>query len=313
VIDTERKTKPSPDTEEERGKKATRINNLLDELKGHTKILLGPTIPDSKAPVFGGANSANFGTSMVCKPLTNVNREEGTDPTSSANPTYAALNERRDSPGGASYYIKGHLLNQQLGGKGIWDNLTPLSRVGNAQHERQVESVVKRTVDLPAIVEYSVTPAYAARGDKPALLTAISKSMDSAESKRVKSEIVKAEDSVPKSLAIEAHILDETLTRKDTVIKQSVNNEIARDYSSYHLLSSPKPIPVNLSEDDEKKLETLPGIGPILAKRIVQAQEERKKQGFKRFSSYKQIAELVTGIGEGKLEELEKAGHVTLY
>jgi DNA uptake protein ComE-like DNA-binding protein len=58
---------------------------------------------------------------------------------------------------------------------------------------------------------------------------------------------------------------------------------------------------------------TLPGIGEVLAQRIVDARQAIIDSGGKRFSSYKQIAEKVTGIGEGKLKELGQNGNVTLY
>jgi len=305
LIDAERKSAaPKPGT----------VDSLLDELKSHTSILLGPTIPDSMDPQFGAPSPANFGTSMLVKPLTNKNRVPGSDPTSAGNAAYAALNERKHSPGSdASYYIKGHLLNQQLGGKGTWANLTPLSRSGNAQHSSKAESIVKKTVDLPAIVEYSVVPSYSSRGDKASLLGAISSSSDAAEAKRVKSEIVKAEDSVPTSLTVDAYILDENLKRKDAVISQAISNPVDRNLNSYFLASMPKPVAVNLSEDGTDKIQTLPGIGAVLAERIVKVREDRKKQGFQRFGSYQQIADLVAGIGEGKLAALEQAGHVKLY
>ncbi len=39
---------------------------------------------------------------------------------------------RNDRTGSSSYYVKGHLLNNHLGGPGdTWDNLTPLTQEGN--------------------------------------------------------------------------------------------------------------------------------------------------------------------------------------
>ncbi len=310
LIDAARRAAPTGNTpadDEARRRTGTQVNDLLDQLKTHTAILLGPTIPKSADPVFGPVNAGDFGTSMLVKPLTNKDRTAGTPPTSAVNPTYAALNERRDSPGGASYYIKGHLLNQQLGGKGVWENLVPLSRSGNAQHEVQAESVVKRTVDLPAIVEYSVVPSVGARSDKRSLLSEIDRSADPPEAKRVKSAIVEAEDLAPQSMKVEAYILDEKLARKNSILNKSIPNAIERSFSSYHLSSTPRPVPVNLSVDDVDTIKTLPGIGAVLAQRIVDV------RGTKRFTSYQQIAEKVDGIGAGRLEALQQAGHVTLY
>lgn len=318
LIDKERTTPPAGNTpdalDKSRAAKATRVNKLLEDLKTYTSILFGPTIPNSfSGNVNSGINSAGFGVSMLVKPLTNKNRPVGSPPTSANNPKYAELNERRYSPGGSSYYVKGHLLNQQLGGTGEWANLTPLSREGNAQHEVQGESLVKRTVDLPAIVEFFVKPNYSARGDKGTLLARIGTSQESADAKRVKSAIVVAEDWVPTYLKIEAYILDEALQRKNTVINQQIQNPLDRNYESYHLLSSQIPVPVNLSTDDAIKIATLPGIGQVLAERIVKVREERRSRKIYRFSSYEQISELVPGIGASRLKTLESAGHVRLY
>ena len=317
LIDRERATPPSGTPEEQervRGEKATRVNQLLEKLKTHTSILFGTTIPNSfSGEVNSGVNAVGFGVAMLVKPLTNKNRPPESPPTSAGNVTYANLNERRHSPGGASYYIKGHLLNQQLGGPGSWSNLTPLSRSGNAQHETQAESLVKRTVDLPAIVEYAVRPNYVARGDKSTLLASINASREPADAKRIKAAIVEAEDWVPASLNLQAYILDEALQRRNTILSQSVANPIERNFESYYLSSTVRPIPVNLSVDDAMTIATLPGIGRVLAERIVAVREERRSRGIVRFSSFEQISELVSGIGASRLQALSSAGQVRLY
>ncbi|HEY4662972.1 MAG TPA: helix-hairpin-helix domain-containing protein [Candidatus Humimicrobiaceae bacterium] len=58
--------------------------------------------------------------------------------------------------------------------------------------------------------------------------------------------------------------------------------------------------PVNINTADSKELETLPGIGPVIANNII---EYRSRNG-----SFKKKEELknVTGIGEKKYEEIEK-------
>ena len=68
------------------------------------------------------------------------------------------IKRRNDRTGGSSYFVKGHLLNNHLGGPGtIWDNLTPLTQEGNNRDadsmyhafEKKVKAAVldeKRTV-----------------------------------------------------------------------------------------------------------------------------------------------------------------------
>lgn len=310
-IDTVRGQAPSTDPQEE-GRRSTEVNTLLENLAPFTAILFGPTIPRSAAaPTLAGPNGGGFGTSMAIKPLTNKERPNGSAPTGSNSGTvFGDLNERRDSPGGASYYIKGHLLNQQLGGLGAWNNMTPLSRSGNAQHERRAESLVKRTVDLPAIVEYEVRPVYGGQPNESGLLQDISRSGESTVVKDAKQRIVRAERWVPTALTVRAWILDETLARRESILSASIPNAIERTFRAYHLLSSPRPVPVNLSRDGVDKISTLEGIGTTLAQRIV---DRKAALGISRWSSYAQIAEEVPGIGAGRLQTLEGGGHVRLF
>jgi DNA uptake protein ComE-like DNA-binding protein len=309
-IDQER-AKPPLSDEKAEAQRSTKVNLLLEELKPHTSILFGTSIPDSaKTPNLGSVNSGGFGTSMTIKPLTNKNRPKGSDPTGSMTPKYLALNERRNSPGGASFYVKGHLLNQQLGGLGTWNNMTPLSREGNAQHERKAEAIVKRTVELPAIVAYSVIPSYDARGDKAMLVKKIEASKDSNLDKKTKKAIVDAEDLVPQSLSVKAWILDEDLKERESILSSIVKNPVERTFDAYHLATSPKPAPVDLSTSTADEIAAIQGIGLVLAERIV---AERKKLPSKKWSSYAQVAEKIVGIGEGRLSTLEGEGYIKLF
>jgi hypothetical protein len=298
------------DVERGEADKAARINQLLDELKTHTAVLMGPTIPPSFTGNPNGAtNSAGYGVTMTVKPLTNVQRREGSEPTSAANTKYAQINERRDSPGGASYYIKGHLLNQQLGGLGAWVNLTPLSRQGNAQHERQVESIVKRTVDLPAVVEYTVVPRYGSQPNRRDLLDRIAgNANDDANSKRVKREIVESEDWVPLSLEVKAYIIDDRSQRRNTILDRTLTNPVSRRYEDYFLSNSPRPQPVNLSVSPPELLVSVPGVNAAIADRIKSARDSLRR----RFLTYEEFAQ-AAGIGSADLQAIRGARHITLY
>jgi len=240
-----------------------------------------------------------------------IKRPAGSTPTSAANKTYEALNQRRVSGGGASFYIKGHLLNQQLGGPGDWKNLVPLSRSGNAQHEQKAESIVKRTVDLAATVEYIVEPKVKSRSDKAGLLKTIANSREDATSKKLKADIVEAEDHVPTELNIKANMLEElpnkTLKQHETFLSIKVANPIPRDFKDYFLATDPKRAPINLSTASKKELEEIPGVGPAIAVEIV---KRRPSSGYR---SYKELAELVDGIGEKKMAELDASGLVKLF
>ncbi|MCP4289272.1 MAG: hypothetical protein GY792_33435, partial [Gammaproteobacteria bacterium] len=71
----------------------------------------------------------------------------GRPPSSSlTGPHWSKLRQRKH--GGGSYYVRGHLLNHNLGGPGnTWANLTPLTQKANQDHHADFESRVKRAVN----------------------------------------------------------------------------------------------------------------------------------------------------------------------
>jgi hypothetical protein len=309
-IDTEMRGAPRGTTEadeEERARVAARINAGLDELQPLTARLFGPpSIRSAAAAAYGGLRNG-FGVSMTVAPLTSLNRPEGHGPTSAANDHFAALNERRESPGGASFYIKGHLLNEQLGGPGDWFNLVPLSRSGNAQHERRAESIVKRTVDLPSNVSYTVTPIFEPR-DNTALESRIDASADSPDAKRVKKAIVEAEQFVPASLQIRGQLLDETgRTPRGTFLDSTVPNPVPRGLDTYYLSSSPAPVSVNLSASAAPQIMAgCPSITPAIAQSIV---DNRPTGGYR---TYAALVAAVPGVAP-HVAALTNARNVRLF
>ena len=100
-----------------------------------------------------------FASSMDVKPLTKLGTPgSGVSITS---PVYQDLLLRRETPGGRSYYIAGHLLNNNVHGSGsTWQNLTPITQASNAQHLSRVETKVKEAVDKDLILHYTVSVDY---------------------------------------------------------------------------------------------------------------------------------------------------------
>lgn len=124
---------------------------LLDQLAIKTALLLGANGPQmSTPPVYGGLQSGSaFGTRVEITQLGPAH-PVGSVPSSGdmGSSVWRRLNRRRVGGGSASYYIKGHLLNEQLGGPGnTWQNLTPLTREGNADHFERFERAVKAAVN----------------------------------------------------------------------------------------------------------------------------------------------------------------------
>jgi hypothetical protein len=117
----------------------------------------GP-LPVSPVPIYGGLVNG-FASSMDIKPLTKLGTPgSGVSVTS---PVYQDLLLRRETPGGRSYYIAGHLLNNNVHGSGsTWQNLTPITQASNAQHLSRVETKVKEAVDKDLILHYTVSVDY---------------------------------------------------------------------------------------------------------------------------------------------------------
>jgi hypothetical protein len=133
--------------------------------------------PKSGQPQFGGVDPDLGGTSMVIEPLT-ADHEAGSDPGGTAPGVWNQVNPvRRD---GVSLYVRGHLLNEKLGGKGVVPNLTPITRSANGAHERNVESKLKKalTPGSDGIFHYEVKAMPAASFPTP-----LPKGVDPAETK----------------------------------------------------------------------------------------------------------------------------------
>lgn len=195
-------------------------------------------LPESDKPQFG-PTLHGFGTSMHIKRLTKKG-EDGTKPTVK-NSNWNALNFR--GYGGGRYYVRGHLLNEKLHGKGNdWKNLTPLTSFANTQlHEPSVEWPIKQAVDENYVVNYKVEAVYG-RGPSKEKVSKIKKlNKINKSEKEILSWIVEAEEFVPKYLICNAYKqkFDENTgewedqPKEDIVSNYIVENEIEepRDYS----------------------------------------------------------------------------------
>lgn len=142
--------------------KTREIRRLVDELSGILGPLFNgailPSATMSNGGIVFGSLTGPYGTSMEATYLSKKNPDTGSRP-SVGHPNYDIINRRKRGRG--AYYVKGHLLNERLGGKGnIWDNLTPLTRRANSEHERFAESRVKTAVNAGNMVYYKVTAQY---------------------------------------------------------------------------------------------------------------------------------------------------------
>ncbi|WP_051287008.1 eCIS core domain-containing protein [Algoriphagus mannitolivorans] len=142
--------------------KTREIRRLVDELSRKLGPLFSSVLEECASESNGklafGSLTGPYGTSMEATYLSNKNAPHGSRP-SVDHPRYDLINRRKRGRG--AYYIKGHLLNERLGGTGAnWKNLTPLTRRANSEHERFAESRVKTAVNAGNMVYYKVEAQY---------------------------------------------------------------------------------------------------------------------------------------------------------
>lgn len=102
----------------------------------------------------------NFASESEAKSL-NKKLGYGSAPVNSSPTPYDHLDERRaDGNPGSYFYVRGHLINDNLGGKGQWNNMTPLPGRVNTQFEQQIESRIKRAVESGATIRMNVKANY---------------------------------------------------------------------------------------------------------------------------------------------------------
>lgn len=70
--------------------------------------------------------------------------------------SFSGALQRHTSILSRNHYLKGHLLNHDLGGPGLAFNLFPITSKANFLHYYKVEYPVKKLLALGAEVEYNV-------------------------------------------------------------------------------------------------------------------------------------------------------------
>lgn len=130
------------------------------------KVELAPGDLDSKIS-YGPTNAQRGASWMKAHPLT-PNHPAGSEP--SASPGVWNL-VRPDvlKREGVGLYVRGHLLNQRLGGPGTEENLTPITYRANSEHLSSVEKHIKSWINAPKrdrMVHYEVN-VDPPSGDKP--------------------------------------------------------------------------------------------------------------------------------------------------
>jgi hypothetical protein len=303
------------DEQKEESKKAklAEVETLLGQLAEPCAELFGDAGAAGEPEVNFTTQGAGHAATMTAKRLNNKQKLKGSPPTGSNTGSFAVLNTRRQS-GSASYYVKGHMLNDNIGGKGIWDNLTPLSREGNSNHEGSVESLVKAAFSSGAVVEYNVTAMYG-YGNNAASIPADDPQKDQ------KLKIIAEEKNVPTALQCEAYIMEkkgDAFERKQSIVAKTVNNPVEQDAASYILEGTPGRADVFLNTSDVSVIATIEGFSASLASKIEKAHAESGKT---RFNSYGDLmsakssdkAAIFTADDQAKISTASALKYVKLY
>ncbi|MGD9687026.1 MAG: hypothetical protein AB7U43_08655 [Desulfobacter sp.] len=98
-----------------------------------------------------GTHEAKVGKKMTASPLAN-DHPPGQEATDNA----SVQKELMDLLPGNGQYVRGHLLNAQIGGPVIDHNLFPITNSANSSHKTWIESYVKRDIAEGYVAEYVV-------------------------------------------------------------------------------------------------------------------------------------------------------------
>ena len=122
---------------------------------------LSPAGDDPHSEVTHGGMEGGVGGSEMTAKVLNTNNAKGSTPRES----WPLWNDLKPLVAGPPNYIRGHLLNENLGGKGQMQNMTPITTQANSDHKTKFENKVKKWVlDNKWNVYYRVKAVY---GDKP--------------------------------------------------------------------------------------------------------------------------------------------------
>ncbi|MCK5704427.1 MAG: hypothetical protein KAI29_24915, partial [Cyclobacteriaceae bacterium] len=136
-IDQE-KQRQVPESEQEN--QGHGINVLIDELVVELARIQLPHQQEDTSPVFGPLRQG-FGT-MASVAYISWQHGPGSGPNAPHPPEFDDINLRRHGSG--AFYVNGHLLNDNVGGRGTtWANLTPITVQANGDHKNEFEKYVK--------------------------------------------------------------------------------------------------------------------------------------------------------------------------
>ncbi|MEL6335333.1 MAG: DUF4157 domain-containing protein [Pseudomonadota bacterium] len=246
---------------------ATTIQGLLDRLATVTAEIMPADATGPSSPPIFGSPVLSYGSSATVARLTKQGLPEGSPPGSTTSESWRAL--RRRGGNNSTYYVRGHLLNDNIGGPGTtWSNLTPLTQEANNRsdqsHLRGFEQHVKRAVlDEDRAVNFVCVANYG-RSQREAQAQRFEDL--GGDNNRTIAAIIREEHKVPTTVDCSARELNEEGAPGNEVWQFTVNNTIATDdpsYSVYEGATASQTIYVNDLSDSALRttLTAAPGIG----------------------------------------------------
>lgn len=242
------------------------IEELLEQLAQVTAPMLegDDRYSDLKSaePDYGSTTNEGFGTSVEVSMIT-PGVESGSVPSVTSTAWNKLLFRRTTS---SSFYIRGHLLNEHLGGPGNdWHNLTPLTRSANSNMSKSFEEPVKkRVLQQRKLVNYTVTAHYNVRHPLADTVEALYES-GSERDERI-AEIIETEKTIPSTLDCKSDEVDFQGSALSSVARYQVDNSFPgyelKDYEPGGIRT------VYINEMNADKLQRLSGIDEGMAETI---------------------------------------------
>jgi len=267
----------------------TNITAMMNQLAVETAKFMPAGVGTGKIQyIYNPKTGKGFGRGIRVNPLVKNNQGSGVNQSYvNQNDAFRTLKARRK--GGTSYYVAGHLLNNNLGGRGDdWRNLTPLTQYANTQdHEPNFEKAAKDAVNTHGkTVDFVVSAVYGSHsGLKTDKVQDLRKSGE-----EEKAEVIEAEAGVPTELDCSAI---EVSPQKGVLIKQHrVKNTIETALDSYDLDGVPdqKVYISEMVQQGKSALKALNGVGDKRAEAIIAA------WGSSGFRTWNNLASAVPGL-----------------
>ncbi|MDD9717755.1 DUF4157 domain-containing protein [Dinoroseobacter sp. PD6] len=269
-------------TDATQGDHGPKIQALVNELGDLTSVFMPNSATkdeESSPPIYGGLYKNKYGTSVTVQRLTNQVPKGGTA-ASGRGDRWTELAPRGTSPGSPDgYYVRGHLLNQKLGGPGAkWENLTILTQDANnrekASHEKKFESKVKDAVIpdagtiAPKAVNFVCTVNYGREDRVDQADRFLERTTPAVRSNRLSiaqtesiARIIRAETDVPFSMDCSAFELNDDGAKKAELVTFRVQNPIKTDDKDYYVKSDTAKPTLNMNTANRNQLKLVYGIG----------------------------------------------------